>query len=111
MPRAVLLSASLLWGAAAFAWLQASTPHLVDRDSYYPARYAQLLPERGLSRSFEWTQESVWKDRYSDKELLFRAWLAPFCREGRLVGGAKTGAWLLGCAVMGAMALLLIGNG
>jgi hypothetical protein len=94
--------------AAVFAWLQAATPHLVDRDGYFHARYANLLPSRGLSRSFEWQRESVLAERFSDEELLFHALLAPLCRdEAHLVPRTKaavvaldTAIVLVACAVM-----------
>ena len=96
--RRAAVAAAVAWGALVFALLQWSTPHLVDRDSLYHARYAQLLPERGLSREFPWTQESVWRDAFSDKEFLFHALLVPFCRGEDPAAGAKVAAWVLGMA-------------
>jgi hypothetical protein len=110
-PSTVLLAAALLSGAAALGWLQTRTPHLVDRDSYYHARIAHLLPERGLSREFPWAQESVWKDRFSDKDFLFHVVLAPFCRGEDPAAGAKWAAWICGCAVLGALAAFFAGAG
>ena len=97
--------------SSAFAWLQSLTPHLLDDDSYYHARYAQLLPERGLSREFEWAQESVWRDGFSDKELLYHAFLAPFCRGGPIEARAKVATWVLNVVLVGVLAVLLVGNG
>jgi hypothetical protein len=111
MARRLTIPAALAWGAVAFAALQWSTPHLVDRDSYYHARYAQLLPERGLSREFRWTQESVWRDRFSDKEFLFHVLIAPFCRGEDPAGGAKVAAWLLGVGLLVTIAWVLARNG
>jgi hypothetical protein len=111
MARRLPIPAAWAWGALVFAALQWSTPHLVDRDSYYHARYAQLLPERGLSREFPWTQESVWRHRFSDKEFLYHVLLAPFCRGEDPAGGAKVATWLLGVAILGTMAWVLTRNG
>ncbi len=111
MPSRALLAVVVALSASSFAWLQSQTPHLLDRDSYYHARYAQLLPERGLSREFEWTQVSIWRDQFSDKEFLYHAFLAPFCRGERLEGGAKVATWILQVGFLGVMALLLVGNG
>lgn len=111
MARRLPIPAALALGAALFAAIQWSTPHLVDRDSYYHARYAQLLPERGLSREFPWTQESVWRDRFSDKEFLFHVLLVPFCRGDDTAGGAKVAAWLVGVALLGTIAWVLARNG
>ncbi len=91
--------------------LQSSAPHLVDQDSLYHARFAQRMPSQGFSRSFPWAQESVWKDRFADKEILFHAWLAPFCREGHTAGGAKVAAWLLAIAIVYAIGIILTANG
>ena len=89
MAKRAAVAAAVAWGSIVFAFLQWSTPHLVDRDSLYHARYAQLLPERGLARDFPWTQESVWRDRFSDKEFLFHILLVPFCRGDDPAPGAK----------------------
>ncbi|HEU4339200.1 MAG TPA: hypothetical protein VFS19_03960 [Planctomycetota bacterium] len=111
MARRAALGAAVAWGALVFAWLQWSTPELVDRDSLYHARYSQLLPERGLSREFAWTQESVWRDAFSDKEFLFHVLLAPFCRGDDPAGGAKIAAWLMGIGLLATLAWVLSRNG
>jgi len=109
--RRAALAAAVAWGALVFGFLQWSTPHLVDRDSLYHARYAQLLPERGLSREFPWTQESVWRDGFSDKEFLFHALLVPFCRGDDPAPGAKVAAWLMGAGLLATLAWILSSNG
>ena len=111
MARRAALAGAVAWGALVFAFLQWSTPHLVDRDSLYHARYAQLLPERGLSREFAWTQESVWRDAFSDKEFLFHVLLAPFCRGEDPAPGAKVAAWLMGVGLLATLAWVLSKNG
>jgi hypothetical protein len=111
MGRRAALVAAAAWGALVFAGLQWSTPHLVDRDSLYHARYANLLPERGLSREFPWTQESVWRDAFSDKEFLFHVLLAPFCRGDDPAAGAKVAAWLMGVGLLGTLVFVLSRNG
>ena len=111
MGRRAALAAAAAWGALVFAGLQGSTPHLVDRDSLYHARYAQLLPERGLSREFPWTQESVWRDAFSDKEFLFHVLLVPFCRSEDPATGAKVAAWLMGVGLLATLAWVLSRNG
>ncbi|HZN60958.1 MAG TPA: hypothetical protein VFC90_01005 [Planctomycetota bacterium] len=111
MARRAALAGAVAWGALVFAFLQWSTPHLVDRDSLYHARYAQLLPERGLSREFAWTQESVWRDAFSDKEFLFHVLLAPFCRGDDPAPGAKIAAWLMGVGLLATLARVLSKNG
>ncbi len=109
--RPAALLVIVVVSASSFAWLQSQTPHLLDRDSYYHARYASLLPERGLSREFEWAQESVWRDGFSDKEFLYHVFLSPFCRGLGAVEGAKVATWVLDTAFVAVLALLLAGNG
>jgi hypothetical protein len=109
--RRAALAGAVAWGAIVFAGLQWSTPHLVDRDSLYHARYAQLLPERGLARDFPWTQESVWRDAFSDKEFLFHVLLVPFCRGEDPGPGAKVAAFLMGVALVATLAFILAKNG
>ncbi len=104
--------AVFVYTAAQLARVQLATEHLTSRDGYYHARYAHLLPTRGLSREFAWTQHSLWRDRFADKDLLFHAYLAPFCTDERtMVARAKTAAWLLGVAVLGAFALAVRSTG
>ncbi|KAF0240556.1 MAG: hypothetical protein FD180_4887, partial [Planctomycetota bacterium] len=108
----VLSCAVALTVAAELRAVQFTTPHMLSRDGYYHARYANLLPSRGLSRKFEWTQYSFWKDHFSDKELLFHVWLAPWCRsEATMVARAKFAAWLLAGAVIAAFAFAMRATG
>ncbi len=104
---ALFLYVLCLYGATSL--LQAG---LFERDGYYHARLAQLLPERGLSRSFPWTQLSTWKDRYCDKELLFHAAMAPFARLGdQPILGARLFLVLLSVAVVVVLYLVLRSHG
>jgi hypothetical protein len=97
-----------LVAVALFSSIQLATPHLIDRDGYFHARYANLFPARGFDRTFEWAQESALCDRFSDKEILFHALLAPFCAdEARLVAGAKVATIALGGAIVLAFYLVL----
>jgi len=85
---------------------------LFERDGYYHARLAQMMPERGLSRSFPWTQLSTWKDRYCDKELLYHVAMMPFAQIGpEPILGARIFATLLSVAVVAALFLVLRANG
>lgn len=113
--RALAMALSVAVAAAVALELRAvqyATPHLLSRDGYYHAQYAHQLPSRGLSRTFEWTQFSFWKDRFSDKEFLFHAWLAPWCRdEATMVARAKFAAWLLAGAAIAAFGFALRATG
>jgi len=84
---------------------------LFERDGYYHARLAQLMPERGISQSFPWTQLSTWKDRYCDKEFLYHLAMMPFAQLGsEPILGARIFATLLSVAVIGALYLVLRAN-
>ncbi|MDE2291712.1 MAG: hypothetical protein KGL53_06485, partial [Elusimicrobia bacterium] len=93
--------------AAFFGELHARSGGLTDHDGYYHARLAQMLPSRGFSRSFPWTQASPWKDSFCDKEALYHVLLAPFARGPEPVKGAMVFASLLGAAVFAGFYLLL----
>lgn len=85
---------------------------LFERDGYYHARLAQMMPERGLSRSFPWTQLSTWRDRYCDKELLYHVAMMPFAQIGpEPILGARIFATILSVAVVAALFLVLRADG
>ena len=64
-PGLLALYALLLFGATALF-----QEGLFERDGYFHARFAALMPTQGLSRAFPWTQLSIWRDRFCDKEFL-----------------------------------------
>lgn len=74
-PGALLVSVAALYGRTALFH-----DGLFERDGYYHARLAFLLPERWFSRSFPWTQLSTWRDSYCDKEFVYHLLIAPFAR-------------------------------
>ncbi len=84
---------------------------LFERDGYYHARLAQLMPERMISRNFPWTQLSTWKDSYCDKEFLYHLTMMPFAQIGsKPILGARIFATLLSVAVIGALYWVLLAN-
>ena len=79
-----------------------------ERDGFYHARYAQLLPERGLSREFRWMQFTHWRDHFCDKDTLYHLYLAPFCRDAaEPLPGAKLATVLLLLAALAALYVVL----
>jgi hypothetical protein len=95
----------VLVAALALAWLAASAPGLVDRDSLYHARAGWLLADRGPVREFPSMWGTFLAKRFADKELLFHGWLSFFCaRESLMDAGAKLATWLLGTAAFAAVA-------
>jgi hypothetical protein len=116
--RKRLLAAALLagsWVYIGFTLLayQSRRDYVTEMDSLYHVAMAQTIREHGITRQFEWTQNSVWRDRYSDKEFLFHVVLVPFCRGDAesAVRGGKTFIALLGLAVFVALTMILRAHG
>ncbi|MFH2202861.1 MAG: hypothetical protein ABIJ96_07090 [Elusimicrobiota bacterium] len=107
------LAPALLLGYFVFLFtgLHAVPRGLIERDGYFHARYAQMLPQRGLSRKFPWTQASPWKHRFADKEFLFHVLLSPFARGAEPIRGALVFSVLLSAGVFAAFYFFLAANG
>ena len=98
----------LVYAAGLFSWAAFATGGLFERDGYFHARFAQTMPERGISRQFPWTQLSTWKDRFCDKEFLFHLAMMPFAQVGEEpLRGVQVFLVLLSTSVLVAMFLLL----
>ena len=92
--------------------IQNSFSGMADGDSYLHTRMANLLVEEGPMRAFPWTQFSVWKDKFQDKDFLFHVLLAPFCTdEDRMVEGGKLVIWMIGSAFFALFAWVLFKQG
>lgn len=105
------IAATFVLAAFFFARLHSVSGGPTDRDSFYHARVASMLPERGLSRAFPWTSASTWAERYCDKEFLYHVFLAPFSRGEEPLAGAVLAGTLLSAAVFAAFHLLLRAEG
>jgi hypothetical protein len=106
-PR-ILPSLFLAYAAALFGGTALLQAGLFERDGYFHARFAHMMLERGLSRSFPWTQLSTWRDGFCDKEFLYHLAMLPFTWFGREpILGARIFAALLAVAVLAALHLLL----
>jgi hypothetical protein len=80
----------------------------IERDEFYHARFANLLPQFGLSREFHWTQASTWKTQFCDKEFLFHVLMVPFARDTRdPLNGVKYFGVILQCAIFVALFVVL----
>jgi len=82
---AVVLLCSALMG-----WVQFSFDGMHDGDSYFHTRAARELDEHGFRDKFPQTAFSTWSVRYSDKDLLFHAFLIPFQRLHRALSDQET---------------------
>lgn len=81
---------------------------LFERDGYFHARFAWMVPLRWFSREFPWTWLSTWRDRFCDKEFLYHLAMAPFARIGDdPILGARIFSVLLAAAVLGAFCWVL----
>ncbi|MCZ7646664.1 MAG: hypothetical protein M5U26_15485 [Planctomycetota bacterium] len=97
-----------LYFALLFTWAETAPGGLYESDGYFHARYAQLFPERGLTREFPWTQASTWRGNFCDKEFLYHMLLVPFCRNPiEPIKGAQILAVILALAVLVAQYYLL----
>jgi len=98
----ISLAVTLVLGVLGFA-LQFGVEGLVDSDSYFHVSYAARMGEQGLSRSFEPTTFSTWRDRFADYNLVSHLWLAPFAAAGGLPG-AKVATAILAWVALGLLA-------
>jgi hypothetical protein len=102
------LAVALAGFVAALAEVQLGTRGLLDGDSYFHARAAQQLAEHGVRKEFPQAAFSTWRDRYSDKDFLFHAFLIPFVGESASVRGAKLGAVAADALLLAALGLALL---
>jgi len=106
--RLAACALAILCFLAALAHFQYTTPRLFDGDSYFHARAAQQLAEHGVRREFPQTAFSTWRDRYSDKDFLFHAFLIPFVGETASVRGAKRAVIVADALVLLAFGFVLV---
>lgn len=57
-----------------------STPTFPDPDSFYHARMATLIADRGVFVTFPWLQFTVLRDHFADHQFLYHLALIPFVR-------------------------------
>lgn len=102
----VLLFAYLAVVLSGLLFFNAGTP---ERDAFFHARLAQLLPERGLDRHFPWMRFTAWRDHFADKDFLYHLALAAFCRDAlEPLPGAKVATLLLALGALAAFHLVLL---
>ena len=74
-----LLSVFIFFSGLIFL-IQLCAPGLVGIDAYYHVKVSELMMQHGILKDFPWTQVSIWKDKFADKEFLFHVYLMPFLR-------------------------------
>lgn len=98
IPWMVALAVTLLLGGFGFV-LQFQVTGLVDSDSYFHVAFAERMGEHGLSRHFEPTTFSTWRDGFADYNLVSHLWLAPFASGLGIPGAKAANAFLLAVAL------------
>lgn len=84
---------------------------LIGPDSHYHAALSQRMLERGpFFDDFPWATETLWVQRYFDKDWLFHLYLAPFVGGDPVLGG-KLAVLLLALGVAAAYWALLTAAG
>jgi len=61
-----------------FAYIQFISVTFYDPDSYYHAAVSNIIKNSGFKYPFRWTQFSLFKDFFSDKDFLFHLISVPF---------------------------------
>ena len=93
--------------AFGFIWVfQFSTPVILDMDGYYHLAVAGFIKKYGFLHAFHWTQMSVMKLFYADKDLLFHVLIVPFTWFGGILA-AKCAAIFFGAVFLAALSYAL----
>ena len=71
------LSVFILFGALLFL-IQICVEGFVGVDAYYHVKISELMVQQGMFNQFPWTQISILKNHFADKDFLFHLYLIPF---------------------------------
>ncbi|MFA5156567.1 MAG: hypothetical protein WC532_04170 [Candidatus Omnitrophota bacterium] len=74
----LILALAIIAAFAYVVFLQFLSPVLYDPDSYYHIAVSGFIRNHGLRYPFHWAQFSVFKDAFSDKDILFHILNLPF---------------------------------
>jgi hypothetical protein len=77
---------------------QFASTHLCGTDPYYHIKFAELTRKHGIITDFHWSQFSLWKEHFFDKEFLYHLYLSLFTF-GDLIEGAKWATLVVGCGI------------
>ena len=77
-----------------------------SQDALYHAMMAKLGPGVYAAKEFPWTQMSVWKDRFADKELLYHAGINVIFAIEKAFGSALTPPFHVAALFYSALAIL-----
>ncbi|MBW1872100.1 MAG: hypothetical protein JRJ19_08555 [Deltaproteobacteria bacterium] len=99
-----------LVGVLVISSIQFQSSDMVGADAYYHTRVAKIISEQGILHEFPWTQASVFKEHYADKQFLFHVLLIPFLGSD-LTFGPKVLVVILGALLLAMLAWILIRHG
>jgi hypothetical protein len=77
-------------------------PAIYCGDGWFHVRYATILRDHGISRTFPWWQESFLKDHFADLNLVYHLLLIPFTWGNELLG-ARVSTIVFAALAMGAL--------
>ena len=77
-----------------------------SQDALYHAMMAKLGPEVYAAKEFPWTQMSVWKDHFADKELLYHAGINVIFAIEKVFGAALNPPFHVAALFYSALAIL-----
>ena len=77
-----------------------------SQDALYHAMMAKLGPEVYAAKEFPWTQMSVWKDHFADKELLYHAGINVIFAVEKAFGAALNPPFHVAALFYSALAIL-----
>ena len=77
-----------------------------SQDALYHAMMAKLGPGVYAAKEFPWTQMSVWKDRFADKELLYHAGINVIFAIEKAFGSALNPPFHVAALIYSALAIL-----
>ncbi|MCX5782889.1 MAG: hypothetical protein NTW04_00345, partial [Elusimicrobia bacterium] len=105
---ASVFAACFLGAIAYCVFLQLLTAPLLEPDGYYHLAVAGFIKKYGPLKNFTWTQMSVMRDFYSDKDFLFHVLIIPFISWTKdAVAGGKIAIIFFDTAFLAAMAYVL----
>lgn len=101
--------AVFLLAAAVFTSMQTS-PTFMDPDSFYHAKMAALMSQRGIIREFPWLPFTTLSQAYADHHFLYHLALIPFVTLISPLLGVKVATVFFAAAAMTAFYALLRGS-
>ncbi len=76
-------------GIMSYIQFNPDNPYLVEFDSYYHVKMAELIRDHGILHTFPWLQYTILRDHYVDLHFLFHILLIPFVTGLGPILGAK----------------------